>query len=434
MNICVIGSGYVGLVVGACFADMGNNVTCVDNNQEKIARLKQGQIPIYEPGLEDIVSRNMAEERLSFTQDLDSAVRKSLVCCIAVGTPPGEDGSADLRHVLDVAGAIGRAMNEYKVIVNKSTVPVGTADKVKEAISRETKLEFDVVSNPEFLKEGAALSDFQRPPRIIIGTDSKKAEEIISRLYEPFNRTGKPVLVMSNRSAEVTKYAANAMLATRISFMNEMANLCEKVGADIDNVRQGLATDPRIGSKFLFAGAGYGGSCFPKDVKAIIKTAHKHHYDLEVLNAVESVNEKQKTVLLEKVLKHYNHKIAKKTFAIWGLSFKPNTDDMREAPSIEIINGLLDGGATVTVYDPEAKEEAKKYLGDRVSYSEHCYDALNGADSLVIVTEWNEFRYPDFSKMRDLMKELIIFDGRNIYNHDMLKNQPVKAYYSIGRP
>ncbi|MFH1429732.1 MAG: UDP-glucose/GDP-mannose dehydrogenase family protein [Candidatus Margulisiibacteriota bacterium] len=433
MKLCVIGTGYVGLVVGACFADMGNHVICVDKDEKKLDKLKAGIIPIYEPGLENIVSKNSAEGRLSFSSDLDSAVKDSLVCFIAVGTPPGEDGSADLKHVIEVAKSIGQAMNEYKVIVNKSTVPVGTADVVREVISKETDIEFDVVSNPEFLKEGAAIADFMSPPRVVIGTNSKKAEKVIEELYEPFNRTGKPILIMSNRSAEMTKYAANAMLATRISFMNEMANLCEKVGADIDDIRQGLATDPRIGSKFLFAGVGYGGSCFPKDVKAIIKTGDQMGSDLKVLNAVEEANLKQKTVLLDKINTYFNGRLSGKKIAIWGLSFKPNTDDMREAPAVEIIKGLIKSGAVIKVYDPAAIEEAKKVFGDSIEYGSNCYDVLKDADALVIVTEWNEFRYPDFNKMIELMKSSIIFDGRNLYNRDMLKGYKIKAYYSIGR-
>jgi len=433
MKICVIGSGYVGLVVGACFADMGNEVICVDNNEEKITRLQKGIIPIYEPGLDTIILKNVTERRLTFTTDISSSVRQSLICIIAVGTPPGEDGSADLTHVLAVATEIGKTLNDYKVIVNKSTVPVGTADKVRKAIKHESKIDFDVVSNPEFLKEGSALADFLRPPRIVIGTDSDKARKIIEELYEPFNRTDKPILIMSNRSAEVAKYAANAMLATRISFMNEMANLCEKVGADIDEVRQALATDPRIGSKFLFAGVGYGGSCFPKDVKAIIRTAHEAGADMEVLTAVENVNCKQKSVLLEKVHQHFGGNLAGKTFAIWGLSFKPNTDDMREAPSIVIIDGLLHHGAKVKVFDPVAMSEAKHIFDNRIIYCDNNYETLTDTNALLIVTEWNEFRNPDFNKIESLMKETVIFDGRNVYNSDMIKAQNIKAYYSIGR-
>jgi UDPglucose 6-dehydrogenase len=335
--------------------------------------------------------------------------------------------------VLEVAETIGDNLNSYKIIVNKSTVPVGTADKVREVIKHRTKKGFDVVSNPEFLKEGSALEDFMRPPRVIIGTNSPRAEKIIKELYEPFNRTGKPIIVVSNRSAEVTKYAANAMLATRISFMNEMANLCEKVHADIDEVRQGLASDPRIGSKFLFAGAGYGGSCFPKDIKAIIKTAHLHHYDLEIINAVEKVNKKQKTVLMEKIKSHYGDKLAHKTIAVWGLSFKPNTDDMRDAPAIEMINGLLKHKVQVKVYDPVANNEAKKIFKSKIKYCTNSYDALRNSEGLVIMTEWNEFRNPDFARMVRLMKEPVIFDGRNIYSKDMLKQYKLKAYYSIGR-
>ena len=433
MKICVIGTGYVGLVVGACFSDVGNEVICVDVNRKKIANLKKGIIPIYEPGLEDIVKRNIRKGKLIFSTNIKEAVRSSLICFIAVGTPPGEDGSADLQHVLSVSKEISKEIDTYKVIVNKSTVPVGTALKVREIIEKEAKSDFSVVSNPEFLKEGTAVADFMRPHRIIIGTDSDKAEAIIRELYAPFNRTGKPILVMSNYSAELAKYAANAMLATRISFMNEMANFCEKVGANIDEVRQGLASDPRIGNKFLFAGVGYGGSCFPKDVKAIIRTAKQHFYDMEILRAVENVNLRQKTILLKKIKSHFEENLKGKHFAIWGLSFKPNTDDIREAPSLKIIESLLKEGVKLNVYDPVALKETKKVFAGKIRYSNKCYDVLKNADALVVVTEWNEFRFPDFAKMIDLMDSPVIFDGRNLYNNKTLKEHGFKAYYSIGR-
>ena len=435
MKICIIGTGYVGLVAGACLADMGNDVICVDNSTEKITMLENGDIPIYEPGLDTIVSRNVKKGRLTFSLDLTTAVQQSLVCFIAVGTPPGEDGSADLKHVIEVAESIGKAIadSDYKIIINKSTVPVGTADRVRETISKFTSSEFDVVSNPEFLKEGDAIADFMRPSRIIIGTESKKAQDILIELFEPYNRLGKPILLMSTHSAELSKYAANAMLATRITFMNEIANLCEKVGADVDDVRQSLATDPRIGNKFLFAGVGYGGSCFPKDVTALIRTANKENNELQVLTAVDKANQSQKRIILEKINQYFSGNLAKKKIAVWGLAFKPNTNDMREAPSIEIVNGLLAADATVTVYDPVAIPEAKHIFSDRVDYAADCYAALESADALVIVTEWNEFRYPDFERMIDLMQTPVIFDGRNLYNHDMLKEYKIDAYYSIGR-
>jgi len=433
MNICVIGTGYVGLVVGACFADMGNEVRCVDVDADKIAKLRKGKIPIFEPELEDVVKRNVLEKRLTFTTDLASAVKKSLICFIAVGTPPGEDGSADLKHVLDAAKGIAAAMNDYKIIVNKSTVPVGTADKVRAAMRKVTTHPFDVVSNPEFLKEGAAVADFMRPSRIIIGTNSPKAEHALKELYSPFNRTGKPILVMSNASAEIAKYAANAMLATRISFMNEIANLAEAVGADIEEVRNALASDPRIGNKFLFAGVGYGGSCFPKDVKAIIHTAHQHHRPLLVMEAVQAANERQKKVLQEKMQTHFNHQLKGKRIAIWGLAFKPNTDDIREAPSLTLIEFLLRHHASVSVFDPAAMEETKKIFTNKLKYCKNSYEALAEADALVILTEWNEFRYPDFTKLSTLMRHPVIFDGRNIYSEEMLKGYRIDAYYSIER-
>ena len=441
MDVCVIGSGYVGLVAGACFADSGNDVICVDIDEKKISDLKKGVIPIYEPGLEELIKRNVGEKRLIFTTDIVDAVKRSTVCFIAVGTPPGEDGSADLQYVLAVARDIGRNMDSYKVIVDKSTVPVGTADKVKEAIAVELEKRavdygFHVVSNPEFLKEGAAIDDFMKPDRVVIGVDSgSDAEEIMKELYGPFLRTDNPIVIMDVRSAEMTKYAANAMLATRISFMNEIANLCEVVGANATSVRQGIGSDSRIGHSFLFPGIGYGGSCFPKDVKALYKTAAEHSYDFKILNAVEDVNEIQKGVLVEKVLDYYGgeDELKGKKFAIWGLSFKPRTDDMREAPAIVIINRLLEMGAEVVAHDPVATEEAMAIFGNKIKYCDINYDALDGADALLVATEWNEFRRPNFERMKTLMKTSVIFDGRNIYSPSEMKKLGFK-YFSIGRP
>lgn len=440
MEVCIIGSGYVGLVAGACFADSGNDVICVDIDKEKIKALNECIIPIYEPGLDDLVRRNMDEGRLSFTTDIKSSVERSSVCFIAVGTPPGEDGSADLKYVLDVARAIGQNMNSYKVIVDKSTVPVGTAEKVKAAVAEElekrgSSLTFDVVSNPEFLKEGAAIDDFMKPDRVVIGTDNgSDARRIMVDLYSPFVRASDRIIVMDVKSAEMTKYAANAMLATRISFMNDMANLCEKVGADVSSVRKGIGSDSRIGYSFLFPGIGYGGSCFPKDVKALVRTAAEHSYDLKVLKSVEEVNEAQKGVIVEKILKYYGGeaKIKNKKFALWGLSFKPKTDDMREAPSIIIIKRLLELGADIASHDPVAMEETKEIFGDTISYHHKNYDALKDADALIIVTEWNEFRSPNFNRIKDLMKKPVVFDGRNIYKPAEMKMLGFD-YFSIGR-
>jgi UDPglucose 6-dehydrogenase len=416
MKIAVIGSGYVGLVAGTCFAETGNNVVCVDKDVAKIDALKSGKIPIYEPGLEELVRRNVAEERLTFTTDLPEAVRNSLVLFIAVGTPPEEDGSSDLRAVLAVAQAIGRAMNGFKVVVDKSTVPVGTARRVQAEIRAQTHHPFDVVSNPEFLKEGAAIDDFMKPDRVVIGCDDPRTAEIMKELYAPFVRTGKPVLTMDVESAELTKYAANAMLATRISFMNEIAVLCEKVGANVDHVRRGIGLDARIGPSFLFPGIGYGGSCFPKDVKAIVKTAEAAGHDFQVLRAVEAVNESQKRWMLRKVEERFGEDLKGRTFGVWGLSFKPQTDDMREAPSIVVVNGLLERGAKVKVCDPVAMEEARKHhFGDRVTYCKRNYEAIDGADALLVCTEWNEFRHPDFDRIKELLKEPVVFDGRNVY-------------------
>ena len=439
MEVCVIGSGYVGLVAGACFADSGNDVICVDIDEKKIEDLKAGNIPIYEPGLDDLIKRSADEGRLSFTTDIAESVDKSSICFIAVGTPPGEDGSADLKYVLDVARSIGRHMNDYKVIVDKSTVPVGTAEKVKAAVGEELKkrglsISFDVVSNPEFLKEGAAIDDFMKPDRVVIGADGDKAKEIMRDLYGPFVRTSDRIIIMDIASAEMTKYAANAMLATRISFMNDIANLCEKVGADVASVRKGIGSDKRIGYPFLFPGVGYGGSCFPKDVKALIKTANEYSYELKVLKSVEEVNENQKGVLVEKIINHFGaeKEVKGKKFALWGLSFKPKTDDMREAPSEVIVKRLLDLGAQISAHDPVAMEEAEKIFGNKITYHDKNYDALTGADALIIVTEWNEFRSPNFERMKLLMKTSLVFDGRNIYQPDEMKKLGFK-YYCIGR-
>jgi UDPglucose 6-dehydrogenase len=432
MRIAVIGTGYVGLVAGTCFAQSGNHVICVDIDERKVNNLKQGVIPIYEPGLEEMVKHNVKEERLSFTTDTAQAVKESDVVFIAVGTPPGEDGSADLKYVLGVAKEIGKAANGHKIIVDKSTVPVGTAARVKAAASAETKHPISVVSNPEFLKEGAAIDDFMKPDRVVIGTDNEEAADVMTRLYEPFVHDNPTRIIhMDIPSAELTKYAANAMLATRISFMNEIANICERVGADVSKVRTGIGSDSRIGYPFLYAGCGYGGSCFPKDVSAIVKTAAQHGYDFQILQAVESVNARQKYVLFEKVRQHFHNDLAGKTFAVWGLAFKPRTDDMREAPAIYIIESLLKAGAKVCVSDPEAMTEARKHFADRVSYCPHPYDALEGADALLLVTEWSEFRNPDFALMKERLKSPVIFDGRNIFPKAELARMGF-TYYPIG--
>jgi UDPglucose 6-dehydrogenase len=431
MKIAVIGTGYVGLVAGACLAESGNDVICVDNDQSKVRTLRRGKMPFYEPGLEELVRRNRQEGRLTFTATLPKAVRESAVVFIAVGTPPGEDGSADLQQVLGVARDVARAMNGYKVIVAKSTVPVGTNQKLRETIRRETTHPFSVVNNPEFLKQGAAVEDFMKPDRVVIGADDPRAEEIMRELYSPYTRTGAPIMVMDCASAELSKYAANAMLATRISFMNEVANLCEAVGADVDQVRRAIGSDRRIGSSFLFPGIGYGGSCFPKDVKALVHSAAQKNYEFRILRAVEAVNALQKTRLIGKMRAHFGS-LKGKTVAVWGLSFKPRTDDMREAPSVPLIEGLLNGGARVQAYDPEAMPVAKTILGSRISFASGNYDALKGADCLAVVTEWNEFRRPDFARMRSLMASPVVFDGRNIYESAQMRQNGF-TYYSIGR-
>ena len=431
MNIGVVGTGYVGLVVGACLAENGNFVTCVDSDGSKIARLRGGEIPIYEPGLNEMVPRNVAEERLDFTTDLADAVRRSDVIFIAVGTPQDEDGSADLSHVLDVARGIGRAMNGYKVIVNKSTVPVGTVARVRELVASLTEHPFAVVSNPEFLKEGTAVDDFLKPDRVVVGTDDPKVEAIMRQLYEPFVRTGKPVLVMDPASAELTKYAANAMLATRISFMNEIANYCDRVGADVKQIRMGIGTDARIGQSFLFPGVGYGGSCFPKDVKALIRMGQQAGVAFNVVDAVDRTNETQKSSLVPRVAAYLGG-LAGRTVAIWGLAFKPRTDDMREAPAIAIVERLLAGGAAVRAYDPKSEDQARRAFGSRIALCGRAYEAVSGADALVVVTEWNEFREPDFAKIKSLMRQPAIFDGRNIYDPRTLRELGFH-YEGIGR-
>ena len=435
MEIAIIGSGYVGLVAGACFAESGNDVICADIDEAKIAKLRKAEAPIYEPGLEDFLERNIREKRLSFTTSVKEAVEKSKVIFIAVGTPQDEDGSADLRHVTAVAEEIGKAMNGYKVVVDKSTVPVGTANKVRETISKFTKHEFDVVSNPEFLKEGAALDDFLKPDRVVVGVANERSEKIMRELYAPFVRTNNPIIVMDVPSAEMTKYAANTMLATRISFMNEISNLCEKVGANIESVRIGIGTDSRIGMSFLFPGIGYGGSCFPKDVLALMKTAKDYGTELKIARAVEDVNANQKRLIVEKIKKHYNSEnLSGKKFAVWGLAFKPRTDDVREAPALVVCRALIGLGASLSVFDPEGMETFKRRFGEHgmLTYADNYYDTLKDVDALVICTEWSAFRSPNFDKMKSLMKTPLVFDGRNVFSLDQMKGQGF-TYYSLGR-
>jgi UDPglucose 6-dehydrogenase len=433
MKIAVVGTGYVGLVVGACLAENGNTVSCVDKDEEKVTTLRAGKMPIYEPGLEEMVKRNHADERLSFTTDLPAAVKRADIVFIAVGTPQGEDGSADLTHVLDVARSVGRALEKYTVVVDKSTVPVGTAKRVQAAIANETTKPFSVVSNPEFLKQGAAVEDFMKPDRVVIGVEpgDEKAVAVMKDLYGPFTRTGAPIMMMDTASAELSKYAANSILASRISFMNEVANMCELVGADVDQVRKAIGADRRIGTSFLFPGVGYGGSCFPKDVKALLKSARDHGYDFKILHAVEGVNNAQKERLVAKMLAYFGS-LSGKTIAVWGLAFKPRTDDMREAPAIVIIDGLLAEGASVRAYDPEATETARGIFADRITLCEKSYDALAGADALAVVTEWNTFREPDYALMRERMRSPVVFDGRNIYSPEQMRSLGF-TYFSIGR-
>ena len=433
MKICVVGTGYVGLVTGTCLAQTGNNVICVDIIKEKIDKLNEGILPIYEPELKEILDDNLEKGRLRFTTDIDTAVKESKIIFITVGTPSDVDGSADLKAVLQVAAGIGKAMNGYKIIVDKSTVPVGTADKVAAEIKRHTSHDFAVVSNPEFLKEGYAIEDFMKPDRVVIGADSKEAEQIMRDLYAPFIRTGSPVICMSVKSAEVTKYVANAFLAAKVTFMNEVANFCEKVGADVHDVRLGVGTDKRIGPQFLFPGVGYGGSCFPKDVKALIKTARAFNNPMKILEAVHDVNARQKKILFNKALKHFNGDLNGLKVAVWGLSFKPRTDDIREAPAIDIIENLLKAGAKVDAYDPKAMHTAKQIFGDRINLLKEQYAVLRDADALMLITEWNEFREPDFDKIKRLMKQPVVFDGRNIWSPRKMKELGF-IYYCIGRP
>jgi len=432
MKIAVIGTGYVGLVTGTCFAETGNTVICVDIDEEKVSKLSKGEMTIFEPGLEKLLKRNLREGRLKFTMNLTDSVNDSLLILLALPTPPGEDGSADLSAILKVANNLGRIIKEYKIVIDKSTVPVGTAEKVQKAIAENCKSDFDVVSNPEFLREGLAVEDFMKPDRVIIGTSSEKAKKILSDLYAPFVRQGNPLVFMDVRSAELTKYAANSFLATKISFMNEVAILCERLGADVDMVRRGLGSDDRIGKRFLFPGIGYGGSCFPKDVKALVQSAHEVNYDFNILKAVMHVNEKQKTYFLPRIKKYFNNNIKNKKITVWGLAFKPNTDDIREAPALAIIDELLKEGAVITAFDPEAMPNVKKKLGDKINFAANEYDAVRDCDALIVATEWNEFRTPDFDRMVSLMKNKAIFDGRNVYEPRKMKELGFH-YESIGR-
>jgi UDPglucose 6-dehydrogenase len=432
MKIAVVGTGYVGLVTGTCFAETGNTVTCVDIDKNKVEKLSNGQITIYEPGLEKLFLRNQREERLKFTTNLEEGIADAKVIFLALPTPPGEDGSADLKYILGVANDLGKILKDYKVIVDKSTVPVGTAGKVRDAIAKNSKCEFDVVSNPEFLREGVAVEDFMKPDRVVIGTQSERARKIMADLYAPFVRQGNPVIFMDERSAELTKYAANSFLATKISFMNEIARLCELMGADVDMVRRGIGGDERIGKRFLFPGIGYGGSCFPKDVQALVKSASDVKYDFRILDAVMDVNEKQKVYLIPRIKKYFNNNVTGKKIALWGLAFKPNTDDVREAPALYLIEELLKAGATITAFDPEAMKNVRDVVGDKISFTENQYDALNNCDALIIATEWSEFRTPDFEKMTQRMKSRVIFDGRNVFDLSQMKD--LGFYYeSIGR-
>ena len=432
MNIAVVGSGYVGLVTGTCFAETGNHVTCVDIDANKVTRMKNGEIPIYEPHLDVLFERNIRENRLHFTTDLAAAVKEAQIIFLALPTPPGEDGSADLSYVLRVATDLGKIIDDYKIIVDKSTVPVGTAEKVHNAIAVNATVQFDVVSNPEFLREGFAVDDFMKPDRVVIGTNSARARKLMEELYKPFTRQGNPIIFMDERSAELTKYAANAFLATKISFMNEIANFCEKVGADVDAVRIGIGTDTRIGKRFLFPGMGYGGSCFPKDVQALYHSGVENSYEFKILKSVMKVNERQKTILLGSILDYFGGSLSNVTIAIWGLAFKPDTDDIREAPALYMIEHLLEAGAKIVAFDPEAMENVKKQKGYHITYAQDQYSALEGADALLIATEWSAFRNPDFDRMTQLMKNKVIFDGRNLYDLDKMKELGY-FYKSIGR-
>jgi len=432
MNIAVVGTGYVGLVTGTCFAEMGNHVTCVDIDANKVEKMRNGIIPIYEPHLDVLFERNIKQGRLLFTTNLEEAIQDATIIFLALPTPPGEDGSADLSYVLGVAGQLGRMIRDYKIVINKSTVPVGTAEKVREAIAKTCTVHFDVISNPEFLREGFAVDDFMKPDRVVIGTRSEKAKKIMSDLYAPFVRQGNPIYFMDERSAELTKYAANAFLATKITFMNEVANLCEKVGANVDAIRIGIGSDSRIGKRFLFAGIGYGGSCFPKDVQALYRTSQEYKYDFKILNSVMQVNEKQKTVIVDKLKQHFEGNLAGKKFAVWGLAFKPDTDDIREAPALFIIRDLIAAGASVSAFDPEAMENVKRTMGEVIHYANDPYEACQDADALIIATEWSLFRTPDFERMKKSMRGRVIFDGRNLY--DLQRMAELGFYYnSMGR-
>lgn len=432
MKIAVVGTGYVGLVTGTCFAETGNHVTCVDINEVKIEQMKAGIVPIYEPGLEDLFHRNTTEGRLNFTTSLVDGIAGAKVIFLALPTPPGEDGSADLKYILQVANDLGPLLTEYTVIIDKSTVPVGTSELVHAAIAKNAQVDFDVVSNPEFLREGVAVEDFMKPDRVVIGTQSDRAKDVMAKLYAPLVRQGNPIIFMDERSAEMTKYAANAFLATKITFMNEIANLCEKVGANVDDIRRGIGTDSRIGKRFLFAGIGYGGSCFPKDVQALAKTSEDNDYQFHILDSVMRVNKLQKTKLMPLIESHFNNDLAGKTIGIWGLAFKPYTDDIREAPALYNIDALLALGCKIRVYDPEAMKNVREQIGDVVEYSKNPYDAIDGADALLIVTEWPQFRTPDFERMDSLLKNKVIFDGRNLYELPQMEELGY-TYYSVGR-
>jgi len=432
MNIAVVGTGYVGLVTGTCFADTGNDVICVDIDEKKVEKMKNGEVPIYEPYLDAVFERNIRQGRLSFTTDLKDAVSKSSIIFLALPTPPGEDGSADLSYVLGVAEELGKIIEEYKVIIDKSTVPVGTAELVQKAVAKNAKVDFDVVSNPEFLREGFAVEDFMKPDRVVIGTSSEKAAKIMTSLYKPFVRQGNPLIVMDEKSAELTKYAANSFLATKITFMNEVANFCELVGADVDKVRAGIGTDARIGKRFLFPGIGYGGSCFPKDVQALVRSGNQYGYHFEILDSVLKVNDRQKLSLIHKVKEYYGDDLKGKTFAMWGLAFKPDTDDIREAPALYMIKELLLAGAKVVAFDPEAMDNVKTLHGDAIDYAENMYEALKDADALLIATEWSVFRSPDFDKVSDRLKSKVVFDGRNLFEPAQMRELGYH-YESIGR-
>ncbi|MDN3587025.1 UDP-glucose/GDP-mannose dehydrogenase family protein [Pedobacter aquatilis] len=432
MKIAVVGTGYVGLVTGTCLAETGNNVICVDINEAKVKKMQEGQVPIYEPGLDLLFHRNIEQGRLHFTTNLAEAIEEAKIIFMALPTPPGGDGAADLSYILGAAKDISKIIKDYKIIVNKSTVPVGTADKVRAVFTENTSVEVDVVSNPEFLREGVAVEDFMKPDRVVLGTKSERAKKLMTDLYGPYVRQGNPILFMDERSSELTKYAANSFLATKITFMNEIANLCELVGADVDAVRRGIGSDDRIGKRFLFPGIGYGGSCFPKDVQALVMAADENTYDFQILKSVMEVNERQKTILVDKILKYYKNDIQGKHFALWGLAFKPETDDIREAPALYIIDALVENGATVTVFDPEGIENVRHLIGDKVNYATNQYEALENADALLIATEWSVFRNPDFEKMESTLKNKVIFDGRNLYNLEKMVD--VGYYYnSIGR-